>query len=157
MSVLLQTRMSSEFNKNVEIIEKVFPSGSKITYTKAKRKQETLAAVRYILNHYEFIAVGLRHRDLDEKLMRDCICSQLCGFCARADDVIRTVREEDAQGRASAEKKTYLADVAKLTAAMATPLGPPKAVGRLFRLMVAEQLRKLLGHTWIRVGCNSRL
>jgi hypothetical protein len=105
MSVLLQTRMSAEFNKNVAIIEKTFPEGSVISYSKANRNKQTLSAVRYVLNYYEFIAVGLRHRDLDETLMRDCICSQMCRFLLRADDVIRKVRDENEFGVASAEKR----------------------------------------------------
>ena len=105
MNVLLQTRMSSEFNKNVAVIERNFPKGANISFKKANRTQEILAAVRYVLNYYEFIAVGLWHRDLDERLMRDCICSQMCTFCLRADDVIRTVRGENELGVPTPDKQ----------------------------------------------------
>jgi hypothetical protein len=100
MNLLLQSRLSTEFNKHVNAIRNTFPDGSEITYENA-RKSEAFESVRYILNYYEFIAVGLKHRDLDERLLRDSHCTQICTFCKRVDKLLAHVREENERGVAS--------------------------------------------------------
>lgn len=110
INVLFQTRMNPEFANNVANIHKPYPSPQNIPADAIKKMedQSVFDSVKYVLNYYEFIAVGIRHGDLDEKLMRDCLCSQLCKFCGRANDVIRDARGESPEGVPSPDKKRIL-------------------------------------------------
>jgi Domain of unknown function (DUF4760) len=114
MNVLFQTRINPEFIKHVENIQKDFPEETEITYAKATVNKVTFESIRFMLNYYEFIAVGIKHGDLDEKLMKDCICSQMCKFCRRCDDFIRTVRNENQFGTPAADKARLLCSLRPL-------------------------------------------
>lgn len=116
MNVLLQTRLNEIPAKHIKQIDKTFPNGADISYAELSKEEnrDAYESVRWILNYYEFVATGIRHGDLDENLMCDCICSQLCVFCKRADDVIRNVRSEDDRGRPTIEKARVLRSLRKL-------------------------------------------
>lgn len=110
INVLFQTRLSSEFTKHVDNIQARFPDVTPIKYSEVKylADKSVWESVRFILNYYEFIAVGVRHGDLDEKLLRDCICTQMCTFHNRAIDVLRTTREEGEHGKPAPSKRRVL-------------------------------------------------
>lgn len=116
MNVLFQTRMSKEFQDHVDRITKKYPDGAPIPYEEIilPENADVFASVRFILNYYEFIAVGIEHGDLDEPLIRSCICSQFCTFCRRSDSVIRSVRGEDERGDADPTKERFLRAARKL-------------------------------------------
>lgn len=110
MNVLLQTRLNPQFADHASKIEAVFPPGNPITFealTKPENAQ-VRESVRWILNYYEFIAAGLRHGDLDEPLMQDCMLTQFCRFYKKSESYIRDVRGEDALGTPDPEKARVL-------------------------------------------------
>ena len=82
INVLFHTRLSPEFISYVENIKSCFPGESQITVKEIEDNPDANVkeAVRFLLNYYEFIAVGVRHGDLDIKLIRDCLCTQFCIF-----------------------------------------------------------------------------
>lgn len=55
-------------------------------------------AIRYLLNEYEFIAAGLKRRDLDYDLLKDTIRKQLCTLVRKCDAVIKDARGETTSG-----------------------------------------------------------
>ena len=97
INVLFNTRLSPEYIQNTENIRAYFPEESEIKLKDLKEMPDrtVMESVRFLLNYYEFVAVGIRHGDLDIRLIRDCLCSQLCIFVDRCEDVIRNVRNEN--------------------------------------------------------------
>jgi hypothetical protein len=71
INVMLQTSLNDRF---LEAKTKIAPSLRQLTCPEdvINRKDEELRShFRLILNHYEFIAAGLRNGDLHERLVRD--------------------------------------------------------------------------------------
>ncbi|MGD9657978.1 MAG: DUF4760 domain-containing protein [Methylocystis sp.] len=50
-------------------------------------------AFRLVANHYEFLAAGIRNGDLDERLMRDCLYTQLIEFYYKSSNFIWRQRD----------------------------------------------------------------
>lgn len=105
-AIIMETRKSSEFLKRGELVSKHFPPGSKtipeayrkyfspsavaramhdheIT-TEEKEKAEATHALKYVLNYYEFMAVGIRAGDLDENLIYETIHPSVCAVFDRS-------------------------------------------------------------------------
>lgn len=101
INVLFQTRMSPEYQKNLECVNNAFRAGRPIqlAVVNAEENRHIFNATVFILNYYEFISVGIAHGDLDESIIRDCIRSQLLSFTGRAAEFIRHARGEDENGR----------------------------------------------------------
>lgn len=116
MNVLLQTRLNPQFGEHASRISAAFPAGAPIPYTEISKSENeaVYTSVRWVLNYYEFIAAGISHGDLDEPLMMDCICTQMLLFCARVEDVIQHLREEDARGNPSKSKVRVLKSLRKM-------------------------------------------
>ena len=111
VNVLFHTRLSSEFLKRTGIIKQHFPGILPITCdaletvsAKTTPEKSPMEAVKFMLNYYEFVAAGIRHGDLDNRLVCDCLCTALCTFFDRCEDVIKNARGEDAKGRPVEEK-----------------------------------------------------
>lgn len=71
VSVLLQSRMSAAFNERHKAMLKVYPATTGVTPVayndwQDPQKIEAIEALKYLLNFYEFIAIGIRNGDLDE-------------------------------------------------------------------------------------------
>jgi hypothetical protein len=117
INVLFQTRMGDAWKQNTETIRKLFPDSTPITYAIATRRRNRAAyeAIRFVLNYYEFLAVAVHFGDMDEKVLRECIGTNLCTFCERAEDFISRVREEDASGYAAPEKARLLRFLRRLS------------------------------------------
>lgn len=52
-----------------------------------------LGALRYLLNYFEFIAVGIRYGDLDEVLLKNTLRSILCSVYEAAEPLVRQRRK----------------------------------------------------------------
>lgn len=77
VNTMLQSRLSTAFQDKATKLNAAYPTLTGITPVKHNDWQSTDAtirdgveAARYMLNYYEFIAVGIRSGDFDEKLMR---------------------------------------------------------------------------------------
>jgi hypothetical protein len=103
INVLFHSRMSEVYQSRVNVIVDAFPGGrSKITRSGLVPSTEADRAVTFLLNYYEFIAVGIWHGDLDEAIIRDCIRTQMLAMTTRCADIIDDSRKGD--GSKSAEK-----------------------------------------------------
>lgn len=110
INLLFQYRMNKQFSDHVANIQMYFPDTTPIAHRALVDHPDAsiFESIRFVLNYYEFIAVGIRHGDLDMDLMRDCQCSQMLTFCHRCEDVIKTARGEDQWGRPAPGKARIL-------------------------------------------------
>jgi hypothetical protein len=110
MAVLMQARLSTEFNNRVRSFYAKCPLNRNVTTTDLSDPefQQVLPDIRYLLNYYEFLAVALRHDDLDEELLRDCVRGQLCAFYEKAKVVIDDSRSSDPRGAANSTRYSEL-------------------------------------------------
>jgi hypothetical protein len=110
MAVLTQVRISTEVNNRVRSIYKQFPLGQTITENDLRdaSNAQAIADVRYMLNYYEFLAVALKHGDLDRRLLKDCIRGQLCDFYKKAEVIIIESRKSDPRGEIESRRYSEL-------------------------------------------------
>jgi hypothetical protein len=103
INTLLQTRLSATYMDRAKLITDTFGKpGAEIKQLPADYEKslpvEVMNAVRYHLNYFEFIAVGIRHGDLDEQLMRSTLRGILVAQCALTKPLIDNYRK-DAGGK----------------------------------------------------------
>jgi len=102
LSLLMQSRVSTEYQLQVKNFTKCFPASSPIKKEHLKYIQETekyykllntsctdtskdamfvdgLHAARYLLNYFEFLAAGITKDDLDEDLLFECLSGIVVG------------------------------------------------------------------------------
>ena len=76
INTLLQTRLSATYMDEAKLINKTFfgPSADKdpasLAFLHDQENVAVLSSVDYVLNYLEFLSVGIRHGDLDEKVLR---------------------------------------------------------------------------------------
>lgn len=88
VTILLEARLSSEFQQFLKDRRLKFPEYQDITFKKwdAARKSrnpddiKSADAVVWLLNYYEFLAAGIRKDDLDEMLLKETVRSILCNL-----------------------------------------------------------------------------
>jgi hypothetical protein len=78
ISVLLQSRLSPAYQQRLRDITAAYPTLPRVTRVALgdwndPDKVAGLEAVKYLLNYFEFVAVGIRVGDLDEKTIRSCL------------------------------------------------------------------------------------
>lgn len=71
INVILQTNLNAKFLEERDAITPHIRSGKFPDTVLNDKNQKLRNSFRAILNHYEFIAAGLRNGDFDEKLVRD--------------------------------------------------------------------------------------
>ena len=85
INILLQSRLSATYMDVAKHINSKFfsPTSSRdpvsVDFLNDPVNQKDLEAFVYILNYLEFVAVGVRHGDIDEMVMKDTIRGILCG------------------------------------------------------------------------------
>jgi len=65
---------------------------AKIATTHDLDSQKTIESINYLLNYYEFLALGARMGDLDEELLRQTLRSPFLRLVAELDEVITHYR-----------------------------------------------------------------
>ena len=105
IKILFDTRISQEFRIRLERRAEHFTPGSVVDAERyfawlnassavrrdsgeAQRKYESADALRSLLNYYEFIAVGIRTGDLDERLLRKTIRGIMCSLVADCRPIV---------------------------------------------------------------------
>ncbi|MCJ8270479.1 MAG: DUF4760 domain-containing protein [Psychrosphaera sp.] len=73
---------NDNLNTNADLSNDANPSNEH------KEKAKALGAVRYLLNYFEFVAVGIAENDLDEDLLYLCISGIVLGLHHNAKDYI---------------------------------------------------------------------
>jgi Domain of unknown function (DUF4760) len=108
--------MSEAWRQNVDRIQKLFPDRASISYKEALKSwnKDAYEAIRFVLNYYEFLAVAVRYGDMDERVLRDCIGTNVVTFCRRAENFIANVRSENTRGQPAPAKARLLCSLRKL-------------------------------------------
>lgn len=107
INTLLQSRLSTQYQQQAKVINQTFfapgmplndPVPLEFLQSAEPANREALDAVNYVLNYFEFCAVGIRFGDLDENLMRQTMRSIIRRLCNRMMLYIRYTRGEDENG-----------------------------------------------------------
>lgn len=113
VSTLLQSRLSAVFQERGERLVDLLTddNGDCRTLTEqhiAALSPREIASVRYLLNYYEFIAVGIRHGDLDERLLEQTIRGIVCSLVAatRLYIVLGRTREHETKTGSRRRRRT---------------------------------------------------
>lgn len=100
MNTLLQSRLSATYMEHVKNVNSTFfsPHGEIIPLTKDEVLKPppgvTLGSLNYLLNYFEFVAVGIRHGDLDEALLKSSLRGMVCSIYCVALSLINARRAE---------------------------------------------------------------
>ena len=102
INTLLQSRLSATYIDNANRINRVFfpPNGYPqehvpVEYFHEEVNKDNLLSVIYLTNYFEFLSVGIRHGDLDEKVLRSTIAGIVCRFYERMYLYIKNERGDD--------------------------------------------------------------
>ncbi len=137
-AIIMETRKSSEFLKRQELVAKHFPAGggpipqsykeffstrtlSDLMRQRGEGKEvpeasiecaEAIIALKYVLNYFEFMAVGIRAGDLDEDLVYDTISPTVVGLYERSKPLLDYFAEAAPTGGAQPLACTELSRLA---------------------------------------------
>jgi hypothetical protein len=100
VTVLLQSRLSTAFNDRAKAFLRGYPVMPSLTMVKVgdwddPAKHEALEGLKYLLNYYEFIAIGVRTGDLDEEYLKLSLKSIVRNLCSVADAFIQKGQTRD--------------------------------------------------------------
>jgi hypothetical protein len=113
LNIILQSRMSSSYLDRLAAFTKVYrgnrfiakelailgdvtaPSDERSFSNLPRDIREAYDGVCYLLNYYEFLAQGVRARDLDENLVLQCFSSFMQVIELKAFFIIKLAREKD--------------------------------------------------------------
>lgn len=106
INTLLQSRLSTHYQQQAQVINQTFfapgmPLNDPVPldFLLDEKNKDALGAVNYVLNYFEFCAVGIRYGDLDENLMRQTMRGIIRRLCNRMMPYIRYTRKEDENGK----------------------------------------------------------
>lgn len=99
MSLLLESRLSSTYMGYANWINSsVFDKEGRIRIVpidEYRESQEAHSALNFILNFFEFVAVGIRCGDLDERIVKNTHRGLIVNMVTASDMVIRAARQDD--------------------------------------------------------------
>jgi hypothetical protein len=91
ITVMLQASFNKEFQEHIKLVAPILKGEE--DHKKIETDQELRIATRKILNHYEFIAAGLRNGDFDEQLVMDSERTAIVQLYAGCEQYIWSLRE----------------------------------------------------------------
>ncbi|AWB66866.1 hypothetical protein C2869_10665 [Saccharobesus litoralis] len=114
LNVLLQMRVSEEFQEQTRLANRYYPSRSHTTISKedvetyhssntvlsntdltdTQKKIQSISAHSYLLNYYEFLAYGIKSGVLDEELLFQTIGAVVIGHYQRAEQIVSYARNK---------------------------------------------------------------
>jgi hypothetical protein len=100
INTLLQSRLSAQYMSMANVVAKQFTrlDGTLIHVVEADLRDpdayEKMEALRYVLNYFEFISVGVLHGDLHEPLLKATLRGMLCRMFVVAKVHVEFQRKE---------------------------------------------------------------
>lgn len=99
ITVLLQSRLSPAYQQRLRDVVKGYPTMPAISKVAVgdwndPAKLEALEGIKYLLNYFEFVAIGIRIGDLDEATMRRSLADIVMALTAVAEQYIKFSRGE---------------------------------------------------------------
>ena len=105
INTLLQTRLSATYMAEANVINRnLFPPTLQnltplpIDFFHDEKNADTVRAVNYLINYFEFISVAIRHGDLDANVVKNTLRGILFNFYNRVELYIKYQRGEDEYG-----------------------------------------------------------
>lgn len=105
ITTLLQSRLSATYMAEANVINKnLFPPSLQnlqplpIEFFQDEKNADTVRAVNYLINYFEFLSVAIRHGDLDAKVVKHTLRGILLNFYHRIELYIKYQRGEDEYG-----------------------------------------------------------
>ena len=105
ITTLLQSRLSATYMAEASVINKnLFPPSLQnlqplpIEFFQDEKNADTVRAVNYLINYFEFLSVAIRHGDLDGKVVKHTLRGILLNFYNRIELYIKYQRGEDEYG-----------------------------------------------------------
>lgn len=111
LNIIMASRTSSEYQQQTRASSKIYissvipPELAEWKFNKSKPEykgievpdeiDEAISGTIYILNYFEFLAQGIRYRDLDDCLLRECFSSILAGIERRGFHIIIESQKTD--------------------------------------------------------------
>ena len=97
MNILLQSRLSTAYQQKMQEAIKVYPATPKLSKIvlgdwNDPNKISAIEGFKYLLNFFEFMAIGIHAGDLDEKMLRESLKSILITLTYVAEEYIKFVR-----------------------------------------------------------------
>jgi hypothetical protein len=92
---IFASRTDSELQKGLRLVAAIHESDNRnIGAMSARDKQDSDEAklIRYVLNHYEYVAIGIRNGIYDEQMFKDASYSTIISLHTRASPFIEGVR-----------------------------------------------------------------
>jgi hypothetical protein len=100
MNTLLQTRLSATYMEHVKTVTSMFSTINgeliPLTYTEVRTPPHGVdfGSLSYMLNYFEYVAVGIRHGDLNEGLLKASLRGIVCSIFCVAEQLIAQRRAE---------------------------------------------------------------
>ncbi len=100
INTLLTSRLSATYMDNLKAVQASFMyrGGALMPLTAEEVKNPPpsvdLISLGYLLNYFEFIAVGIRHGDLHERVMKSSMRGNVCTIYCIAEELIKSRRNE---------------------------------------------------------------
>lgn len=97
VNTLLQSRLSDVFMERGESLNRDMAEYHKLEKStrSAPHKHVDIDALRYMLNYYEYVAIGIKHGDLDKHVMDDMMRGTIIKICETFEEHIIEVRMRD--------------------------------------------------------------
>lgn len=99
MNTLLQSRLSATYMEHVKSVNGMYTSNGRIiplTASEVRRPPMGVefGSLNYMLNYFEYVAVGIRHGDLHEGLLKASLRGIVCNIYCVAEKLIEERRAE---------------------------------------------------------------
>lgn len=102
INTMLQSRLSATYMESAKVINKNFfaPSMANdpptpLEYMLSDEHCEQRAAVDYVLNYFEFLAVGIRHGDLDRRVLSHTLRGIVVRLYEKKINYLKYMRKDD--------------------------------------------------------------
>jgi hypothetical protein len=109
INLLMETRLSEEFQQHLRDFRGAYCIGEKVPrediekYLHSRIEQDTpdpkaraVQAIKYLLNFYEFLAVSINKKDVDEEVLFECLAGIAVTIADTFEHAIDVSREQDA-------------------------------------------------------------
>jgi len=100
LNIINTSRLSETYTNQVNTLTKVYPQGVQIPYEHMEIRDDdnifrAIRAESYILNYFEFITIGIKQGDFDEKLCREYFCGIFNSQLFKSENFIKFHHKRD--------------------------------------------------------------
>lgn len=106
VQLLFTSRTDDNLEKGMAILERIHddPKDNIRAYGREKKQEPDAILIRYVLNHWERIAIGVQEGTYCERIIKKAHCSSVLSLHEQATPMIRAIRE-------ATGKQTYYQEI----------------------------------------------